>query len=514
MWRIFLLELEQRTQKISLLDAGLDDLLKQHKAQVKKHGLTRLTLNRDQHPIRVTDFSRAALRTCETLRNRGYEAYLVGGCIRDLLLGVKPKDYDIATNATPEKVHAIFSSSRIIGRRFKIVHVIYGNELIEVTTFRAGESHNRKATVSDGHGMLVRDNTYGQDQSEDSERRDFTINALYFDPSDESITDFHGGLYDLNHGIIDIIGDPETRYAEDPVRMIRAVRFKAKLGFSLSKRTEKAIATQKSLLTNISNARMFEEVNKLFLSGHGQASLKELIAYDLLRLLMPGQKSIIADSAFREFVSHALESSDIRTARGQRNKPYFLYAVLLFTRVRSILEERNAAMGGDTVFSRNLIVEAANKALDAQNTATDIPTAIYFDITELYVLYFSLFSPYHTMEEINELVKSQYFRASYDLLKLRAYFEKELTPYVEFYAPYYDESARLAEERRRKREERMAEKRRQKRESRDRSVKAARAPRGRERKESADGYERDSAADRQERLARARAWRIAMNLDP
>ncbi len=482
----------------------------QHKASVRKKGRTQLVLTREQHPIRAENFSRAALKTCETLRKKGYKAYLVGGCIRDLLQGITPKDFDIATDATPEKVHMIFSASRIIGRRFKIVHVLYRDELIEVTTFRCQQNNSSKNTVSDDQGMLLRDNTYGRDPAEDSDRRDFSINAIYFDPEDESLIDFHGGLFDLNHQIIDIIGDPKTRYAEDPVRMIRAVRFKAKLGFELSKRTEKAIFEQKNLLANISNARMFDEVNKLFLSGHGQASLNELISFDLLNLLMPSQKSIVDSREFHDFVNYALQASDERTSQGRKNKPYFLYAVLLFTKVRTLIEKYTAKTG-DFECSEELIGKAASRALYDQSSATDIPSVIYNDITELYHLYFSLFSEYMTRDELNEIVSNPRFRASFDLLKLRAHFESDLQPFVEFYKPYYDESSRKSEERRKKRLEKRNEKSRLKRDSVRNYQENAGSKTYSSKK---NGFESDTSQQRQERLEKARAWRLAMNLDP
>lgn len=480
-------------------------MLAEHKAQVMEHGTTRLVLNRDQHPIRVRDFSRAAIKTCEGLISHGYKAYLVGGCIRDLLLGLKPKDFDIATNATPEKVKAIFSNSRIIGRRFKIVHVVYGNEIIEVTTFRSSKKIKRSgATVSDGQGMLVRDNTYGTKPSEDSTRRDFTINALYFDPADESIIDFHAGLHDLNHRLIEIIGDPKVRYAEDPVRMIRAVRFKAKLGFELSEQTRESILTMKELLTNISNARMFEEVNKLFLSGHGRASLSELIRYELLDLLLPNQSEIIHSQSFHDFVSYSLASSDERTQAGQRNKPYFLYAVLLFTKLHDRLKEQQISEESGAV--DNIISGTAVQILSEQSTATDIPAAICEDIIELYLLYFKLFSPYLTQDDIDKITKRSYFRASFDLLKLRCRFDETLKPFVEFYAPYYEESSRLAKERNQKRQEKF-QKRLQKTAETKRPAKGKKAG-------AQVPFEEDTAAEREARLAKARAWRIAMNLDP
>ena len=242
------------------------------------------------HGISRQKISPKALSVIERLQNAHYKAYLVGGCIRDLLVGKTPKDFDVSTNATPEQVRKVFENSRIIGRRFKIVHVVFGKEIIEVTTFRGDSNNhkNKKLRVSSDSGMLVRDNVYGQDIDEDASRRDFTINAIYYDSHNETILDFHGGLYDLNAGIIDIIGDPQTRYLEDPVRIIRALRFSAKLGFKLSKRTADPIAKLAVNLREVSSARMFEEVNKLFLTGHGSESFKILRNFKIFEILFPG----------------------------------------------------------------------------------------------------------------------------------------------------------------------------------------------------------------------------------
>ena len=200
--------------------------------------------------------SEKALKVIKTLQHHNFKAYFVGGCIRDLLLGKKPKDFDVSTDATPEKVRSLFQNSRIIGRRFKIVHVVFGNEIIEVTTFRSNKAEavvakqkigKNSTRVSDKSGMLLRDNVYGKNIVEDSLRRDFTINALYLDPIKQEIYDYNGGLYDMHEKVIDIIGDPETRYSEDPVRILRALRFSAKLGFKISKRSSDPI---KSYLQN------------------------------------------------------------------------------------------------------------------------------------------------------------------------------------------------------------------------------------------------------------------------
>lgn len=255
--------------------------LKKFKTNAKKKGFAQNIVSASELGLDLSSLSKAAVQVVSTLQKHKFKAYLVGGCIRDLLLGKKPKDFDVSTDATPEQVHRIFSNSRIIGRRFKIVHVVFsGQNIIEVTTFRSNSTAKKgkinPTRVSAESGMLLRDNVYGKSIVEDSQRRDFTINALYLDPVKKEIYDYNGGLYDMQKGIIDIIGDPDTRYSEDPVRMIRALRFSAKLGFKLSKRTSDPIKRLSALLLEVSNARMFEEVNKLFITGHGYNSFKIL----------------------------------------------------------------------------------------------------------------------------------------------------------------------------------------------------------------------------------------------
>ena len=227
----------------------------------------RLILSRDQHPISRRQISDNALKVLYRLNKAGYEAYLVGGGVRDLLLGRAPKDFDVATNATPEQIRKLFSNCRLVGRRFRLAHVVFGRDVIEVATFRG---HHHKVNTSkhissqSDEGMLLRDNVYGTIE-EDAERRDFTVNALYYSIKDFSLHDFHGGLQDLEDGVLELIGDPETRYREDPVRMLRAIRFAAKLGLDLSERTAAPIRTLAPLLQDIPPARLFEESIKLFL---------------------------------------------------------------------------------------------------------------------------------------------------------------------------------------------------------------------------------------------------------
>ena len=244
---------------------------------------------RDAHTLSRSQVSAAALKVLYRLKDAGFAAYLVGGCVRDLLLGLTPKDFDIATDAMPEQVTQLFRNSRVIGRRFRIVHVRFGQETIEVSTFRAHHSPfdeedpdteplERRRSDS---GMILRDNVYGR-VDEDAGRRDFTINALYYDIRDFTLHDYADGLRDLNARQIRMIGDPAIRYREDPVRMLRAVRFAAKLDFTLAEETLKPIRTLRTLLLQVPAARLFDEVIKLFLTGHGLSSFQLLRAHGLV----------------------------------------------------------------------------------------------------------------------------------------------------------------------------------------------------------------------------------------
>src|SRR5690554_3222090 len=242
---------------------------------------------RDQHKVSRRDISQAALRIMKRLDEAGFSAFLVGGGVRDLLLGGHPKDFDVATDAKPEEIKRLFRGARIIGRRFQIVHVRIGREIIEVTTFRG---HHDEARSADG--MLLRDNVYGTIET-DAVRRDFTVNALYYNAQDFAVYDYTGGLEDLKRRQLRIIGDPVTRYKEDPVRMLRAVRFAAKLGFSIEPKTADPIFELGHLLRNIPAARLFEEVLKLFLGGSATATFTLMREYQLLTYLFPGTEAAL-----------------------------------------------------------------------------------------------------------------------------------------------------------------------------------------------------------------------------
>ncbi len=292
---------------------------------------------RAEHNISRANISAAALKVLYRLKDGGYQAYLVGGSVRDLLLGGHPKDFDIATDATPEEVRALFGNSRLIGRRFRLAHVRFGREIIEVATFRAPSSNDADDhEVAEGSGRVLRDNVWGTFE-DDAWRRDFTANALYYDIRDFSIRDLVGGMEDIRARRLRLIGDPAQRYREDPVRMLRAARFAAKLGFEVDPATAAPMQELASLLDNIPSARLYDEFGKMFQSGHALATWQQLEKFDLTRHLFPWTAEWLAkatDDRRRQFIEAALQSTDARVAEDKAVTPMFLFAVLLWGPVR------------------------------------------------------------------------------------------------------------------------------------------------------------------------------------
>src|SRR5437762_3684309 len=264
----------------------------------------------EEHGIDPSLVDERALNVVHTLKEAGHEAYIVGGAVRDLLLGLRPKDFDVATNATPEQVHKLFRRSRLIGKRFKLVHVMFGEETVEVSTFRA-----RTPAETDEHGRVLRDHIYGT-RVGDGTRRDFTINALYYDPASVTLLDYHNGLRDLQRKSVRIIGDARARYREDPLRMLRAVRFAAKAGFAIDERTRKPIRELAHLLGNVPPSRVYEEMQKLLLSGHAATGLRELRSEGLHHGLLPLLDVIFEQPMGEPFVTLALEQTDSRVRSG------------------------------------------------------------------------------------------------------------------------------------------------------------------------------------------------------
>ena len=280
------------------------------------------------HKINKSLISQAAIKTCDGLQKAGFEAFIVGGAVRDLLMNVKPKDFDVATDATPEEVYKVFRRSRIIGRRFRLVHVLWGQETIEVSTFR-GHHMTEGDAQTNNSGRIIRDNIFGN-LTEDAARRDFTANALYYNPANEDVLDFHNGVADLKANLLRMIGDPTTRYQEDPVRMLRAVRLSAKLGLKIEKNTEAPIQKLADLLQDVPPSRLFDEMLKLFLSGHAVESISALRAQHLHHGLLPLLDVVLEQPLGERFVMLALKNTDERIKIGKSSNPSFLFATLLW----------------------------------------------------------------------------------------------------------------------------------------------------------------------------------------
>lgn len=288
------------------------------------------------HRIDRDLLSVGAMKTTQELQKAGYEAFVVGGAVRDLLLQVRPKDFDIATNATPEQVNRVFRRSRIIGRRFRLVHVMFGDETVEVSTFRGSHlsddgQNGGDSKIADS-GRILRDNVFGN-QEEDALRRDFTANALYYNPATEEVLDFHNGVADIQAGILRMIGDPVTRYREDPVRMLRAVRLSAKLGLKLDKSTEAPIPTLADALQDVPASRLFDEMIKLLLSGHAIGSVIALRKHGLHHGLLPMLDMVLEQPLGERFINLALKNTDDRVLAGKPTSPGFLFATLLWHEV-------------------------------------------------------------------------------------------------------------------------------------------------------------------------------------
>jgi poly(A) polymerase len=378
---------------------------------------------RDQHCISRKNISDGALKVMSRLRNGGYQAYLVGGAVRDLLLGGHPKDFDIATDATPEDVTDLFRNSRIIGRRFRIVHVRFGREIIEVTTFRGhhdsgtngsdqqetGGNHSRQSAS----GLLLRDNVYGT-LAEDAARRDLTVNALYYDSGKFEVFDHVHGLQDLENRSVCIIGDPEQRYTEDPVRMLRVVRFAAKLNFNIDPQTAAAIPHCAHLLGEIPAARLFDEFLKLFLAGYAASTLDKLLEYDLLRYLFPDTYACIRQNeSALALVQAAMGNTDERIAQEKPVTPAFILAALLWP-VVSAESQRLEASGEAPMLAMG---NAAQSAIQDAVNHISIPRRFSQPMREIWE--FQLRLQRRTGRKAVELIEHRRFRAAYDFLLLR-----------------------------------------------------------------------------------------------
>ncbi len=369
---------------------------------------------RDQHTISRKDISPNALRVLYRLRESGFGAYLVGGAVRDLLVGGRPKDFDVATDATPEQVKQLFRNCRLIGRRFRLAHVVFGREIIEVATFRAN-SDDGSGDREVENGMLVRDNVYGSIE-DDAVRRDFTCNALYYAIEDFSVRDYTGGFEDVLARRMKLIGDPEQRYREDPVRMLRAVRLAAKLGFDIEAATAEPIPRLASLLNEASPARLFEEVLKLFLSGHGVASFEGLERHGLLSVLFPESGAALKSNrsgALRRVLIQGLRNTDERVANDEPVSPAFLFALLLWPAFcRNLISLQKQGLAPEEAQRR-----AADRVTLHQLSTIALPRRFSLPMQEIWLLQSRFGS--RQRKRVFRTLSHPRFRAAFDFLVLR-----------------------------------------------------------------------------------------------
>ena len=399
-------------------------------AATKRDPNVPVILSADVHGIDPALISKNAIRVTDGLQQGGHRAFIVGGAVRDLLLNVAPKDFDVATDATPDEVQKLFRRARIIGRRFQIVHVQFGQDIIETSTFRAlvdipvdappspppprlrrGEMDTRTHAV-DASGRVLRDNVWGE-QHEDATRRDFTINAMYYDPATQTVLDYHDGMSDIRARLLRMIGDPATRYREDPVRMLRVVRFAAKLGFEIEPATRAPIAELADLISNVPAARLFDEMLKLLLSGHALACLTRLRAEGLHHGVLPLLDVIFESQHGEKFITLALTNTDERVRAGKGVSPGFLFATLLWNDMQTRWQQYT--LTGE--FPVPALHRAMDDVLDMQTEKLAIHKRFSSDMREIWGLQ-------HRLEKRSgrsamKLLEHQRFRAGYDFLLLR-----------------------------------------------------------------------------------------------
>lgn len=390
-----------------------------------------LIIPRSEHNISRENISKAALKVLYRLHEAGYDAYLVGGSVRDLLLGIIPKDFDVATNAHPEQIRSLFSNSHIIGRRFKLVHVRYGREIIEVATYRGNdpEHEHHKQSAS---GMILRDNVYGT-LEEDAMRRDFTVNALYYNIADFSVVDDVDGMKDILSKTMRVIGDPKLRFREDPVRMIRAVRLAAKLGLSIDKKSIDSIEALSELVTQVPSARLFDEFLKISLGGHSAKTFVMLEKVGLLHALFPRlwkHYQSKEQNNIRQLMSIALSSTDSRIAEDKGVHPAFLISVLLWPSFKETMQMHLDQ--GDKFFAA--LAKSLKYILKHHEMPMSVPRRLTMVIEEIWTLQYHL--PQTRRSRILSTLHHPRFRAAYDFMLLRAEVDATLVPLCQWWEKF------------------------------------------------------------------------------
>lgn len=405
--------------------------LKKRKA-TSKHTIQPTVIPRANHPISRDYISRNALKVLYRLHGAGFAAYLVGGCVRDLLMGQRPKDFDIATDALPEEVRDLFKNCRLIGRRFRLAHILFGKEIIEVATFRADHEHAEQAEHAKTHqGMIVRDNVYGTIE-DDVWRRDFTVNGLYYNIADFSVVDYIGGMQDTQTRTLRMIGDAEARFHEDPVRLIRAVRFMGKLDLSIATETEEPLARLHHLLQKVSSARLFLEVMKL-LQGNGLLPTFHLLRkYHLFNELFPALKPLLQHKQTEHLFEKALENSDNRKKENKSISPAFIFAVFMWPlTTRHIDSFENSTMPYYVVYEQSI-----QRALRDLTERLAITKQLQVNIREICLLQ-SRFT-HRSGTRPFRLLSHERFRAAYDLLLLRTSVGEPVKELSDWWTTFYN----------------------------------------------------------------------------
>lgn len=368
-------------------------------------------ISRDEHGINRRQVSYEAIKTVRNLQQAGFEAYVVGGAVRDLMLGVTPKDFDVVTNATPEQIKRCQRRAIIIGRRFRLVHVMFGREIIECSTFRALHADG---VEKDRFGRVISDNVFGE-MWEDAARRDFTINALYYNPTTEEVIDYHNGMQDILEGVVRIIGDAKERYREDPVRMLRAVRIASKLNFKIDEETLSPIKRQSGLLSNVPEARLFDEALKLLTCGKAVKCLEVLQSLNLYRNVIPLLDVALKEPHGEEFLMLAMQRTDERISIGKKVSPSFLFATLLWPMTHRIFEEHIARGQGQIP----AMIAAGQEVLHQQCERLAIQNRFVEDILTIWVLQVKLLRR-SSVRATFGLLNIPKFRAGYDFMLLRS----------------------------------------------------------------------------------------------
>jgi len=373
---------------------------------------------RSVHPVSRASISPNALKVLYRLKDAGYQAHLVGGSVRDLLLGREPKDFDIATDAHPDEVRDLFRNCRLIGRRFRLAHIMFGREIIEVATFRGFQEEGEGSSGQhvDADGRIVRDNVYGTIE-EDAFRRDFTVNSLYYNIADFSIIDYAGGVGDIEAGRLRLIGDPETRYREDPVRMLRAVRFATKLGFRLDPEAESLLPRLAPLLADIPPARLFDEMLKLFMSGSALANFEMLRHYELFGQLFPLTERALTQEENHfplTLINRGMANTDARVEQGKPVTPAFLFAIILWEPVR----QRMASLEADGKHPAQAMQNASTQLITEQAAVMATPRRFSLPMREIWMLQLRLEQMGGRRSQ--RVLAHPRFRAAYDFLLLRS----------------------------------------------------------------------------------------------